>query len=247
MSKPLVYPLGTTPACQYATQLLQRRGIPITDHPTPDATHLFLDVPSFAPDGSLRCGIDLSRILSMLPPNITVIGGNLDHPDLLDHPLMDLLKDEDYIAKNAAITAHCALSVAAQHIQTTFRDTHTLILGWGRIGKCLCSMLKALDTPVSVAVRSPKDRALLHALGYDPVELSGIDLRRFELVINTVPHPLLSRTQLDIFPDIVKIDLASRPGLEGAGVIYARGLPGIHTPKSSGKLIAETILKEVTP
>ena len=41
----------------------------------------------------------------------------------------------------------------------------------------------------------------------------------------------------------MKLDLASSPGLQGTGIIYARELPGRYVPVSSGRLIAETILK----
>ena len=41
----------------------------------------------------------------------------------------------------------------------------------------------------------------------------------------------------------MKIDLASEKGLGGEDVIWARGLPGIHAPESSGRLIAETCLR----
>ena len=40
-------------------------------------THLLLDVPSFASDGSLRGGGSLPTILERLPPGITLIGGSL--------------------------------------------------------------------------------------------------------------------------------------------------------------------------
>ena len=43
----------------------------------------------------------------------------------------------------------------------------------------------------------------------------------------------------------IKIDLASVPGMNGDDVIIARGLPGKEAPESSGKLIADTILRLV--
>jgi hypothetical protein len=43
--------------------------------------------------------------------------------------------------------------------------------------------------------------------------------------------------------DCVKIELASKDGMEGDDIIIARGLPGIHLPESSGELIAETFLR----
>ena len=38
------------------------------------------------------------------------------------------------------------------------------------------------------------------------------------------------------------MDLASKKGIAGNDVIWARGLPGIHAPEESGALIARTIL-----
>lgn len=41
----------------------------------------------------------------------------------------------------------------------------------------------------------------------------------------------------------MKIDLASKPGIGGTDVLWARGLPGKFAPESAGKLIAQTILR----
>ncbi|MBP3925764.1 MAG: hypothetical protein J6D13_01075, partial [Clostridium sp.] len=79
MPNKLIYPAGTTPACQYAAGLLSDLGYALTDHPAPEITHLLLDVPSFRSDGLLRNGDDPEKLLSMLPENVTVIGGNLNH------------------------------------------------------------------------------------------------------------------------------------------------------------------------
>jgi hypothetical protein len=43
----------------------------------------------------------------------------------------------------------------------------------------------------------------------------------------------------------LKIDLASQPGIGGNDVIWARGLPGKNAPESSGKLIAQTVLRKL--
>lgn len=241
----LIYHKGTTAACAQAAAVLSDQGIPLVDHPTPEVTHLLLDVPSFASDGALRGGETIREVLERLPPRVTVIGGNLRHPDLQEHPVIDLLEDEKYLARNAAITAHCALTIAASALVTTFRDTPSLILGWGRIGKCLAEQLKSLGCPPTVAARNPRDRAMLEALGLAAVdfgEIRGI-LPGIRLLINTVPQPVLDGTILDRYPECVKLDLASSPGLQGTGIIYARGLPGRYVPVSSGRLIAETILK----
>lgn len=245
MDKWLVYPVGNTPASRYAAEYISESGIPLTDHPTPEVTHLLLDVPSFGTGGNLRGGGDVEKILETLPQYITVIGGNLDHPALQGYHTLDLLQNADYVAENAAITADCALQIAASLLTTTLHRCPTLIIGWGRIGKSLGQTLKAIGTDVTVAARKETDRAILRALGYhaaDPAHLNDI-LPRFRLIFNTAPEMVLHQKQLSQCRNCLKIDLASRRGLEGEDVLCARGLPGIHAPESSGQLIAQTVLR----
>lgn len=234
----LLYPIGTTEAIRYAVSQLHKEGIPIIDHPAPEVTHLLLDIPAFAQDRTLRGGGTLQHYLERLPPETVVVGGNLNHPGLAEHRTVDFLSDESYLAQNAAITAHCALKVAAPLLKSTFADIKVLVIGWGRIGKHLAKLLRALGASVTVAARSEKDRAMLHSLGYIAVDYSAPP-PPCSLVFNTVP----STYEGSFSGDCIKIDLASRPGLTGEGIVSARGLPGIYAPESSGALIAKTFLR----
>ena len=121
-----------------------------------------------------------------------------------------------------------------------------LIIGWGRIGKCLGQLLKCMGADVTIAVRNPAQIAMIRALGYGSVDISLLpdSLAHFRLLYNTVPFPVLNRAQMALCrEDCVKIELASKDGIEGDDVIIARGLPGIHMPESSGELIARTFLR----
>ncbi len=241
----LVYPVGTTDACQYAARELKKSGIDLVDHPTPEVTHLVLDVPSFGPDGKLRDGSDLHHHLERLPSQITVVGGNLRNPALIEHRCMDLLMDANYLAINAAITADCAIRVASREMKTVFYQCPVLVLGWGRIGKCLAQLLKALGAKVTVAARKEPDRAMIRALGYRTVSIFRLPacLQNYRVIFNTIPEMVLGNDLVEICQDCVKIDLASQRGIAGEDVVWARGLPGIYAPESSGKLIAGTFLK----
>lgn len=241
----LVYPVGNTEACRYASVFLKQAGVGLVDHPAPEVTHLLLDVPSFGADGRLRGGGELKRILEMLPSDIVVVGGNLMHPALEGYQVIDLLKDAQYLAVNAAITADCALQVAAPLLTTTFADSPALIIGWGRIGKCLGQLLRAVGADVTIAARKETDRAMIRALGFAAVDTGGISdlLSKYRLLFNTVPELILHKGELRGCRNCVKIDLASKPGINGDDVVWARGLPGIHAPESSGRLIAETFLR----
>lgn len=238
-----VYCAGSTPAVRYATELLAERGIPLTHSLGEDTGCLLLDVPSFDPAGALRGGGKLEDLLRVLPDDAVIVGGNLNHPLLEGLETVDLLRNEEYLAKNAAITAHCTLQIAASLLPVTLAEAPALILGWGRIGKCLASLLKNLGAQVTVAARNPAHRAMLLALGYGAGEARGLDVTPYRLIVNTVPVPLLTQHQLLQAPRAVKLDLASRRGLPAADAVWARGLPGIHAPESSGRLIAETLLR----
>lgn len=247
MDNCLLYPVGVSENCHYASLFLEQSVFSLTDHLSPDITHLLLDVPSFEPGGMLRDGSDLKELLRRLPKSITIIGGNLAVDYLNTYPVIDLLKDPFYLAKNAAVTAECALQVAAAHMKTTFADTPALILGWGRIGKCLARLLLELGCNVTVAARKECDRAMLAALGYEAVDFSQIPitLRRCRMLFNTVPNLPLHSSILDGWNNGIAIDLASYPGMAGSSVIPARGLPGKYAPETSGKLIAQTVIRRM--
>ena len=83
---------------------------------------------------------------------------------------------------------------------------------------------------------------MLAALGYSAIDIPDIEknLFRYRLIYNTVPEKILDTSSCK---NCVKIDLASRRGMIGDDVIWARGLPGIYAPETSGKLIAHTFTR----
>ncbi len=246
MDEHIFLPAGQTEALEYAVNALELRGCALATQPVEAVTHLLLPVPSFEPDGSLKGGGALQPLLSRLSPEVVVFGGNLDRPELKDYRKADFLQDDLYLAENAAITAHCALKLVQQALPMTLQDCPVLIIGWGRIGKCLAVLLRQVGARVSVAARKPADRAMLQALGYHTEVPASLhyELIRYRVVINTVPALLLTEKQLaHCRPDCLKIDLASVKGLEGDSVIWARGLPSKDAPETSGELIARTAIR----
>lgn len=222
----------------YCIQVLKQNGYTLLSEPSGQATHLLLPVPSFAPDGNIIGGGNLSTLLTLLPKNIIVIGGNLDRPELDYYKTIDLLQDPMYLAMNAQITAHCAVELALNQLPVILECCPALVIGWGRIGKCLAKLLQQLGAQVSVCARKETDRSMLAALGYRPLEIRQADLSEYRVIFNTVPtmlYPVCPGNGL-------KIDLASRLGLGSEDVIWARGLPGKDAPESSGTLIANTLM-----
>lgn len=239
---------GSSPALAYAIASLRRRGFSVCESPGADVTHLLLPVPSLTAEGRIAGGGAFEDVLASLPEGSAVFGGNLPPEQIPGRPFRDFLQDPFYLAENAAITAHCAVKVALNHLPVTPDRCPVLVIGWGRIGKCLARLLRALGAAVTVSARRPEELALAQALGYSARstgELSRIP-GIFRLVFNTVPAPVLDEEGMTRFPaDCVFLDLASRPGIIGPGVIQARGLPAKDAPESSGELIAETALRFV--
>lgn len=233
MNPNLFYITGNSPALRFAAGFLAEAGCAVTDTPGNDVTHVLLPVPY--PEASTLW----EDAAQELQKDVTVLGGNLTQPCFAEHKTVDLLNDEHYLAENAAITADCAVRLAGKHLGVVFRDCPILVIGWGRIGKCLTGMLAALGAEVTVAARKEKDRAMAQALGYGVTDLNG-GLSRYRIIFNTAPAPVFTEAQL---PNCIKIDLASKKGLAGDDVIWARGLPGKMLPESSGRLIAKNILR----
>lgn len=227
-----IYVAQDSPALIEAAVELNRRGISFCGS-CEEADVLLYNVPTPA---FLRDDI---------PAGAFIIGGNLDFLDERFSKL-DLLKDPYYLAQNARITAEAALGLILPKVESDFAHADILILGWGRIGKCLDQIFRHLGFPVSVFARNPQDRAMLSALGYTAVSKEDMldRLSRYHCIINTAPAQILSEDELSAASKTcVKVDLASVRGIPGTDVLHARGLPGKYKPRASGKLIAQTILR----
>lgn len=225
---------GNSPSLTYATGFL-KENFRFSDTPGNTVTHLLLPVPSFAPDGTLKGGGSLSEVLKVLPKNITVVGGRLNQPELAGYTTIDLLQDPVYLAQNAKITAYCAVKYAEETLPVILEHCPALVVGWGRIGKCLARLLRQMGAEVTVYARKAADRAACASLGYHVTEAPKP--YRYRVIFNTAPAMIIP----DCPDEIVKIDLASTPGLGGKNVIWARFLPGKDAPESSGRLIADRL------
>ena len=232
------YTLGASDALTHARNCLLSWGYDIADVPCPAVTHLLLPVPSFEPGGNIKGGPNLAEVLPRFSPDVTALGGMLPP---LPVATVDLLQDAHYTAENAAITAHCALGLLMQQLPTTLANLPVLILGWGRIGKCLGQLLSGMGTRVTVAARRVEDRAMIAALRMEAVDFPVPQADRYAVVINTIPAPVLQAGETR--PGAYLLDLASQPGILGENVHWERGLPGRLAPQSAGTLMAKTALR----
>ena len=238
MKQPIFYITGESPALLYARNDLKSWGYDVSPIPSEHITHLLLPVPSFAEPGIVKGGRRLTQILKDLPENITIMGGNLSP---LPYHTVDFLKDEYYLSENAAITAHCALKRIIGTHEGILQNTNVLVIGWGRIGKHLASMLRSLGAHVTVAARKESDRYALKRQQYQAVEPGKWNLKQYDIIINTAPAPTMCEEEAR--KGALLMDLASIRGIAGDRVDHALALPGKDAPSASGALIAKTALR----
>ena len=226
-----------SPAIRYAEKELENLGIPVTEKCGPDISHVLLPIPSFTSGDSY-----LAHLLSKLPDDVIISGGNLNSPLTEGYRAVDFLKDPFYLADNAAITASCAMQMVHERVED-LSGKQAFVIGWGRIGKCLGPKLKELGAHVTIGARKPCDLAMIHALGYRSLSLpeASAELARYDIILNTVP--VLLFPQAAVKDGAVVLELASKPGITGPSVIDARGLPGKLAPEDSGMLIAKTFIR----
>lgn len=232
---------GRTAALEHAAKELIENGWVYQE----DAKIVLLPVPTLDQNGNIKGGGSPDS----LPGDCILIGGNITgHPAFQKHKYLDLLQNHLYLTENASITAHCSICIAMENLPVTLQDCPILVAGWGRIGKYLARLLRLLGAKITIAARSEADRALTAAFGYRTMDITSdtMELSEYRVIFNTVPAMVFPAEKLtSCRHDCLKIDLASKPGIDGPDVIWARGLPNSDAPESSGKLIAKLVRKEL--
>ena len=133
------------------------------------------------------------------------------------------------------------------------------VMGFGRIGKVLARKLAGLSAKVTCAARKDEDLAWIRAYGHMETNINtiGENLSDFDVIINTVPHLILTEERIKyVRDDCLLVDLASNPGgidkkaakNKNLKLIWALALPGKVAPVTTAEFIKDTvynILKEI--
>jgi dipicolinate synthase subunit A len=182
-----------------------------------------------------------------------VVGGRADGEvtalfNSMDVKHYNLLEDEVFQASNARLTAEGTVNVILSHSLISFKDMRVLVIGFGRTGSAVVRILKALDTGhLTVATTASVRPALAFADAV--VGVNGFDFAPYDVVINTVPSPIISDKEVLTFKDhAIYVDLASKPALNlcfakylGIDAEIYPALPAKTAPKSAAKSIADYV------
>ena len=169
----------------------------------------------------------------------------------------DYAKREEFAVLNAVPTAEGAVAIAMAERASTVRGSRCLVAGYGRVGRRLAALLKAMGADVSVAARRAGVLAEAAAEGMAPLQISELSAKAggFELLFNTVPAMIFTEDILrSLKSDCLVIDLASKPGgvdfetakQLGVRTVWALSLPGKVAPITAGDIIKDTVLHILT-
>ena len=153
---------------------------------------------------------------------------------------------------NAVPTAEGAIQIAMEELPITLHGARVLVIGYGRLGRALAPRLSALGARVSVAARKYAALAWAESFNWGTERIGQLAgwLCGYDLVVNTVPAPVLGEAELEeLKPDCLVIDLASKPGgvdfaaaaRLGRKVVWALSLPGKTAPVTAGRAIQTAI------
>ena len=138
-----------------------------------------------------------------------------------------------------------------EHLPITIHQSRVLVTGFGRVGQCTAQRFQAVGAHVTVAARSPAQLALAETMSYRAIPLTELvnPPESFDLIINTIPSPMLAAPILEGLNSPLLLELASPPGgfdrsavrELGLRFIDAQGLPGKVAPVTAARIIRNTL------
>ena len=153
--------------------------------------------------------------------------------------------DEEFLEKNAILTARGALGYILTQWQRDISDMKIGVIGYGRIGREMLRLLLlfGVDTTLYTRRKSVAIELCEAGISAELIELgdcpTGLDI-----LINTTPERLVDQSKLESKTEI--IDLASGNIFEpGERLIKMASIPDKMYPESAGRLYAEGILSHL--
>lgn len=166
--------------------------------------------------------------------------------------LVEIAERDDFAILNAIPSAEGAIQIAMEHLPVTIHGSAAFVLGFGRVGMTLARMLTALGARTTVVARDAAQRARAMEMGCRVADFGRLPVLAGEadVIFNTVPALVLTAKILKATrPDVLIIDLATRPGgtdFDAAQrlkrqAILAPSLPGRVAPKTAGRIFAQVV------
>lgn len=190
-----------------------------------------------------------------LTHNKKIIAGNISENYLKDlenneNIVFDIMKEKDFVIKNTIPTAEGVIRIIIENTDITIHNSNIAILGYGRVGKRLASVLNGLGANIFCLDTKKEEVANIDMCGYNIIKDFYIEIGKMDVIINTVPKLIIGKKEIDVInKQSLIIDVSSKPGgidFEYANkleykVIHALGLPGKTAPITSAKYIKDVV------
>lgn len=215
--------------------------------------YVFLPIPYKNADGSIKTPYSdtklfLSDIVSKYPESAYILGDCDDTAKSIFNSIRytDLLQNERFLIRNAMLTAQGAVCAYLKNTDSALCDKTCLVIGYGRIAKFLCRVLRSCNAEIIATARKDKDLELIWSEGYRALHTKDIKqaLPEADVIFNTVPFQVLGEEEISCIKQGAKyIELASPPyGMDlerakrmGVDVQLEAGIPGRYFPASAAK------------
>lgn len=162
----------------------------------------------------------IEELMDKINPLSIVFGGRI-HKKMAEElherkiAFRDYMVREELAVRNAIPTAEGAIEIAMSETPITLHGSKCLVLGYGKIGKILSSMLSGIGAQTYVEARKYADLAMIEGHGCEAMPISELKKRihEFDVIFNTVPAMILPEEVLkNVSKNTLIIDLASKPG-----------------------------------
>ena len=157
----------------------------------------------------------------------------------------DAALDEEFLKKNADITARGALGRLLTDTKLDITDMKIGIIGYGRIGKELTRLCLFLGAGVTVYTKREKMCADLLATGINSKIITReCDISENDVVFNTAPEAIIKPELIASLPPKTSIiDLASGNIFEPSDrLTKLSSIPDAMYPLTAGRVYAEAII-----
>ena len=172
-----------------------------------------------------------------------------------ENKIYDCYSREDFQLLNSVPTAEGIAEIALRELPITVNGATVVVFGFGRTGKAIGELFKAMGADVTIGARRASVLAEAEKRGFKTVNISDdFDIpEKIRMAVNTVPAEIISEKHIKQLKGCLYAEAASAPygtDLEkaraaGVNVILASGLPGKIAPESAGEIIAKTIINTV--
>ena len=189
----------------------------------------------------------VGEVVAMLDRGVAIAGYNIpekitDRAVELGIRVYDAATDEDFLLKNAELTARGAVGYILTNSKMDIADMSIGVVGYGRIGIRLVRWLLPFGARLTVYTNRPEVAMELCESGVSACLVAGeCDCSTLDLLINTAPARQIDEEKLP--RDLKIIDLASGSIFEPSPrLIKLSSIPDAFYPETAGRLYAEGII-----